>query len=129
MNARARDIVERRLRQGNGSWVFPSVRAPSRPRCRELSLWDAVRREAGIEDVRLHDLRHTVASQAAIAGVPLPVIARLLGHSDVRMTMRYAHVGDREIEAAAERVGQVIASMTVRQAPAVVDAAATSDAS
>ena len=45
------------------------------------------------------------------------------------MTMRYAHVGDREIEAAAERVGQVIASMTVRQAPAVVDAAATSDAS
>ena len=72
LNARARDIVERRLRQGNGSWVFPSVRAPSRPRCRELSLWDAVRREAGIEDVRLHDLRHTVASQAAIAGVPLP---------------------------------------------------------
>ena len=41
-------------------------------------------------------------------GVPLPVVARLLGHSDVRMTMRYAHVGDREIEAAAEKVGQAI---------------------
>ena len=41
-------------------------------------------------------------------GVPLPVIARLLGHSNVRMTMRYAHVGDREIEAAAERIGRAI---------------------
>ena len=41
-------------------------------------------------------------------GVPLSVVARMLGHSDVRMTMRYAHVGDREIEEAAERVGQAI---------------------
>ncbi|MCY3788918.1 MAG: hypothetical protein OXH63_09040, partial [Gemmatimonadetes bacterium] len=39
---------------------------------------------------------------------PLPVVARLLGHSNVSMTMRYAHVGDREIEAAAERVGQAV---------------------
>ena len=61
--------------------------------------------------MRLHDLRHTVASQAALNGVPLPVVARLLGHSNVSMTMRYAHVGDREIEAAAERVGQTIAAM------------------
>ncbi len=111
LNAPAREIVARRMRQGNGPWVFPSVRDPSRPRSHELHLWYRVRREAGIEDVRLHDLRHTVASQAAMNGVPLPVVARLLGHSNVRMTMRYAHVGDREIEAAAERVGQAIAAM------------------
>ena len=85
-----------------------SVRDPSRPQDTNVPLWYRVRREAGIEDVRLHDLRHTVASQAVLNGVPLPVTARLLGHSDVRMTMRYAHVGDREIEAAAERVGQAI---------------------
>ena len=108
LNDRAQEIIERRMQRGNGPWVFPSVRNPCRLRCRELSIWDAVRREAGIEDVRLHDLRHTVASQAVLNGVPLPVVARLLGHRDVRMTMRYAHVGDREIEAAAERVGQVI---------------------
>ena len=41
-------------------------------------------------------------------GVPLPVVARLLGHTEPRMTMRYAHVGDREIVEAAERIGQVI---------------------
>ena len=44
-----------------------------------------------------------------MSGVPLPVVARLLGHSEPRMTMRYAHVGDREIVAAAERIGQAIA--------------------
>ena len=70
-----------------------------------------MRRVAAIEDVRLHDLRHTVASHAAMNGVPLPVVSRLLGHSDPRTTLRYAHLGDREIEAAAERVGQTIAAL------------------
>ena len=111
LNAPARDILERRLRQENGPWVFPSVNDPSRPRCHGLPLWYRIRREAGIADVRLHDLRHTVASQAAMNGVPLPVVARMLGHGNVRMTMRYAHVGDREIEAAAERVGLAIEAM------------------
>ena len=108
LNAPAREIVERRMQRGNSPWVFPSVRDPARPRYRDLRLWYLVRREASIEDVRLHDLRHTVASQAVLNGVPLPVVACLLGHSNVRMTLRYAHVGDAEIEAAAERVGQVI---------------------
>ncbi len=111
LNAPARDILERRMAQGNGPWVFPSVLDPSRARCCDVPLWYRIRREAGIGDVRLHDLRHTVASQAAMNGVPLPVVARLLGHSGVRMTMRYAHVGDREIEAAAERVGQAIGAI------------------
>ncbi len=110
LNGPAREIVERRMAQGTGPWLFPSVSDPSRPQCRGLPLWYRARREAGIEDVRLHDLRHTVASQAAMNGVPLPVVARLLGHSNVSMTMRYAHVGDREIEAAAERVGRAVYS-------------------
>ena len=41
-------------------------------------------------------------------GIPLPVVARLLGHTEPRMTMRYAHVGDREIVEAAERIGEAI---------------------
>ena len=44
-------------------------------------------------------------------GVPVPVVSRLLGHSSVRMTLRYAHLGDREIEAAAERVGESIGAI------------------
>ncbi|MDE0344638.1 MAG: site-specific integrase [Boseongicola sp.] len=111
LNVEARGIIERRMAQAGSPWVFPSVRDPSRPRHIGLPLWYAVRREAGIEDVRLHDLRHTVASQAVLNGVSLPVVARLLGHSNVHMTMRYAHVGDHEVEEAAERVGRVIGTV------------------
>ena len=44
-------------------------------------------------------------------GVPVPVVSRMLGHSNVRMTLRYAHLADRDIEAAAERVGHEIAEL------------------
>ena len=58
--------------------------------------------------MRLHDLRHTFASHAVLQGIPLPVVSRLLGHKRPSMTLRYAHVGDRETEAAAERIGAAI---------------------
>ena len=111
LNTQARRILERQPRD-RSSFVFPSPRDPSRPRSRNLALWYRVRWEAGIEDVRLHDLRHTHASHAVMNGVPVPVVSRLLGHSNVRMTLRYAHLGDRDVEAAAERVGQA-ASPTI----------------
>ena len=108
LNAPARAILERQTRSGS-AFVFPSPLDPDRPVCSDLPLWYAVRREAGIEDVRLHDLRHSFASQAVLQGVPLPLVSRLLGHKHLSMTLRYAHVGDRETEAAAERVGMTIA--------------------
>ena len=92
----------------DSAFVFPSPTDPARPQSRNLGFWYRARREAGIEDVRLHDLRHTVASQAVAQGVPLPTVARMLGHTQLTMTLRYAHVGDREVEDAAERVGAAI---------------------
>ena len=74
-----------------------------------------VRKQAGIEGVRIHDHQHTFASQAAMQGIPLPVVARLLGHAQVQMTLRYAHVSDRDVEAAAERVGVVMTEIMNRQ--------------
>ena len=99
---------------------------PARPQNDGLPLWYTVRREAGIEDVRLHDLRHSVATHAVMAGVALPVVARLLGHRDPSMTLRYAHVGDAEVEAAAERVGLVIARCMAGTADAETPAAGVS---
>ena len=110
LNTQARRILERRSR-GASPFVFPSPRNRSLPRSRNLAFWYRARREAGIEDVRLHDLRHTHASHAVLNGVPVPVVSRLLGHSDVRTTLCYAHLGDREIEEAAERVGQCITTL------------------
>ncbi len=107
LNAPARAILERQPRTGN-AYVFPSPSKPGRPLSGDLKLWRSVRREAGIEDVRLHDLRHTFASHAVLRGIPLPVVSRMLGHKRPSMTMRYAHVGDWETEVAAERIGAAI---------------------
>ena len=108
LNAQAQGIIERQPRCGSDH-VFPSPRAPTRPVSKDVKLWYRVRKEAGIEDVRLHDLRHSHASQAVLQGVPLPVVSKLLGHRHLSMTLRYAHVADQEVEAAAERIGNTIA--------------------
>ncbi len=110
LNGEARTIIERRMK-GETEFLFPSPKHDGRPLGKMLSLWYAVRREAGLEDVRLHDLRHTFASHAVMRGTPLPVVARLLGHSQTTMTLRYAHTGDRETEVAAERIDGVISSL------------------
>ena len=108
LNPQAQNIIKRQPRS-ESAYVFPSPRYPSRHLWKDMKLWYRIRREAGIGDVRLHDLRHTHASQAVLQGVPLPVVSRLLGHRQLSMTMRYAHVADQEVEAAAERIGHVIA--------------------
>ena len=111
LNSRARELIERRPR--SGPYVFASPGDPMRPVTKSSSarFWYLVRRRAGIEDVRLHDLRHNFASHAVMQGVPLPTVARLLGHRNVSMTLRYVHVADSDVEAAAERIGMVIATI------------------
>ncbi len=107
LNAKAQAVLARQPR-GGSFFVFPSPRDSTRPRTSDLTLWDTVRREAGLEDVRLHT---TVASHAVMNGVPVPVVSRLLGHANVQMTLRYAHLTDRDSEAAAERVGAQMAQV------------------
>ena len=121
LSGAAQAVIARQPRTAS-AFVFPSPRNSARPQSRNLGLWYRARREAGIEDVRLHDLRHTVASQAVARGVPLPTVARMLGHAQPVMTLRYTHVGDREVEAAAERVGTTI---TMAVAHGRVDGKAT----
>ncbi len=109
LNAQAQAILKRQSRDGS-EFVFPSLRDSSKPRSNELSLWRKIRKQARIEDVRLHDLRHNFASYAVMNGVPVPVVSRLLGHTNAGMTLRYAHMGDWDTQLAAERVGSAIAA-------------------
>ncbi|MCY4137096.1 MAG: site-specific integrase [Rhodobacteraceae bacterium] len=107
LSADARAVIDRQQR-GSGPFAFPSPIDPGRSHGDNLGLWPRVRERAGLSGVRLHDCRHTYASQAVMKGVPLPVVARLLGHRKASMTLRSAHVGDRDVEAAAERIGEAI---------------------
>jgi integrase len=72
--------------------------------------WRAITKVAGIAGLRIHDLRHSFASQLASGGASLPLIGALLGHSNPTTTHRYAHLFDDPQRAAVERVGAVIAA-------------------
>jgi integrase len=71
--------------------------------------WRRIRSYAGIEDVRIHDLRHSFASGAVSMGESLPMIGKLLGHDHVQTTARYAHLADAPMHEAADRVSDAIA--------------------
>ena len=71
--------------------------------------WEKVRARAGLRDVRLHDLRHSFASRALALGETLPAIGRLLGHSRVETTARYAHLAGDSVREAAIRISDSIA--------------------
>jgi integrase len=71
--------------------------------------WRKLRTEAGLDDVRLHDLRHNYASLAARSSETLPMIGSLLGHRHVSTTARYAHLDDGVLLEATTLVGQSIA--------------------
>lgn len=73
--------------------------------------WAKVRAFAGLDDVRLHDLRHTFASVGAAESLSLPMIGRLLGHNVPATTARYAHLAADPIHEANERIGQRIAGL------------------
>ena len=70
--------------------------------------WCRIRDRAGLHDVRLHDLRHSFASRAVALGESLPMIGKLLGHTQVQTTARYAHLARDTVKASASRVGDSI---------------------
>ena len=91
-------------------WVFPSARTTAK-HVSEGAIgyfWVRVRSEAGLEDVRLHDLRHTHASLAVMHGENILTVGRLLGHNDPATTLKYTHLADSMVAEAAETVGTVL---------------------
>jgi len=70
--------------------------------------WRLVRRVAGLDGVRIHDLRHSFASFAVLSGGTLPVIGKILGHASPFTTARYAHLGDNPTSSLAETTGRAL---------------------
>ena len=71
-------------------------------------VWEGIRKSIGIDDVRIHDIRHTLASQAVSSGASLPLIGKLLGHSEPATTARYAHLYDDPQRALISKVSKEI---------------------
>jgi integrase len=83
---------------------------PQKPRSDLKRPWQAIARRAGLDGVRLHDLRHTYASFGAGGGLGLPIIGRLLGHTQAATTARYAHLDNDPLRRASESIASRIAA-------------------
>jgi integrase len=89
-------------------WIFPNEKGTG-PTLRCSSVWKLVKKNAGLGNVRLHDLRHTFASYSLLSGANIKEVQRMLGHSSIKSTDRYVGVFDDTIQAA-----QDVAAKTIR---------------
>jgi integrase len=109
----ALELIERRRQERNkagkpSEWVFPGA-VPGEPLAALWHVWHFVRDRAGLgKDAYVYTLRHSFASVGAGGGLSLPIIGRLLGHTQARTTQRYSHLADDPLREAAERIGAVI---------------------
>lgn len=104
-------------RIGNSPFVFPG-HSQFAPISTITHVWFAVRHSAGLDDVRLHDLRHNFASEGAQQGKSLLVLGAVLGHREIETTKKYAHMGDRPGRSAANDISATIdARLRGKQTP------------
>lgn len=109
LNPAALDVLERLPRIADNPFVLPGHRH-GQHLVNIQKPWSAIRRRADLDDVRIHDLRHTFASVAAASKGSLPMIGRLLGHSNTQTTARYAHLADDPLQKLNDDVGTEIAA-------------------
>ena len=101
----ARRVLEGLQRLPENPWVIAGTRPGGRV-SNINNAWLVIRARAGLEDVRIHDLRHSFASRALALGESLPMIGKLLGHRKVQTTARYAHLERDSVKASAARVAE-----------------------
>ena len=90
-----------------GRYVFPNAGGTG-PMTDLGRRWLKLRARAGLDDVRIHDCRHTLASHAVMSGLDLYTVGRLLGHADIASTERYAHLADDHVREAAGRIAGIV---------------------
>ena len=103
----ARAVLSAIPRDEDNPWVIAG-RLPGSHLTDLQRPWRRIRKQAGLEDVRIHDLRHSFASRALALGESLTMIGKLLGHTQVQTTARYAHLARDSIQTAAARITESI---------------------
>ncbi len=112
----ARAVLSAITREDDNPWVI-SGRLPGSHLTDLQRPWRRIRKRAGIEDVRIHDLRHSFASRALALGESLTMIGKLLGHTQVQTTARYAHLARDSIQTAASRITESIGASLLGERP------------
>ncbi len=120
LNAPAMEILNGLTPEESGPWVI-SGRKCGAPLGKLQNPWNRIRKAAKLDDVRLHDLRHSFASIAVAGGLSLPIIGALLGHDQPETTQRYAHLAADPLKAAADLIGERIAAAMKGGGATVVD--------
>jgi integrase len=110
-------ILKERTVSSHSPYVFSSPDKPEKPIGSVRKAHDAaVRRAKIVPGFRLYDLRHTYASRAVMAGVDLPTLSALLGHTSVQMTMRYVHPAEEHKREAAAKIERFKSSSAIELA-------------
>lgn len=91
-----RIIEERRAIGLESRWLFPNP-TTGQPFVEIYNSWNTARNRAGLKQLRVHDLRHSFASALVNGGTPLYEVQKLLGHSSIRTTERYAHLAPERL--------------------------------
>ncbi len=108
LNAPALEILDG-IDRNSSPWVIAG-RESIKPLVNLRKPWHRIRAKAGLEGVRLHDLRHSFASIGAAGGLSLPMIGALLGHTQAATTLRYAHLAADPLKQATDMIGRRIAA-------------------
>ncbi len=96
-------------------YLFPSE--GGKPFVNIFCAWNTARKAAGLSDVRMHDLRHTFASTLVNSGCSLYAVKELLGHSNIAVTQRYAHLSQDVLVAAANHATSLFPQLATLVAP------------
>lgn len=107
LNQAAIELIERLPSKGRSDWLFPSPRT-GQPSPALYYPWRRVCDRAGLKNVRLHDLRHSFASNLVNGGVSLYVVQQLLGHCSPATTQRYAHLQQETLGKASEVAAEAL---------------------
>jgi integrase len=119
LSAAALEVLADLPRMEGNSHIFPGDK-DGQPRADLKKPWQAVNHAAGLQGLRLHDLRHSFASVGAGGGLGLPIIGKLLGHSQPATTARYAHLDADPMRRAVDIIGHTISAAMKRKPSAEV---------
>ena len=122
MNAPARQVLKALQADETSEFVLPSISVAKRPISKAgiEAAWQRIRAAAQLDDVRMHDLRHTVGTYAGQSGANAFLVRDLLRHKNLAMTGRYVNRADSPVRTLSDQVGERIAAAMTGTPPAAV---------